>query len=191
MLSVHRDRDLAQRFRNGDKKAFEEIFDRHWYSLYKNALAILRSKEEAEEIVQELFATLWQKREVLDVADFSNYLYVAMRRRIIDRSRSKITQAKYWEYYKHHVPSFEETTEEMISFNELQSTLEEGLSKLPEKSQQIFRLNRIEGRSVTEISRFMKLSERAIEYHLTKSIRELKVHLKNFLMLAVIVKMFF
>lgn len=191
MASDHRDRDLAHRFRNGDKKAFEEIFDAHWYSLYKNAHAVLRSHEEAEEIVQELFTNLWQKRESLDIADFSNYLFIAMKRRVIDRSRSKIIQAKYWEYYKRHIPSFGETTEEMVSFNELQSTLEEGLRKLPEKSRQIFRLNRMEGRSVSEISGFLQLSERAIEYHLTKSIRELKLHLKNFLAILVIIRMFF
>jgi RNA polymerase sigma-70 factor (family 1) len=187
MHSDHHDRHLAERFRNGDRKAFEEIFDAYWYSLYRNACAVLRSKEEAEEIVQELFTDIWQKRESLDIVDFSGYLFVAMRRRIIDRSRSKITHAKYWEYCKRHVPTFEETTAEMVSFNELQSTLEENLKRLPEKSQQIFRLNRLEGRSVPEISKFLQLSERAIEYHLTKSIRELKLHMKNFLAILVII----
>jgi RNA polymerase sigma-70 factor (family 1) len=190
MASDHRDKELAQRFRNGDKKAFEEIFDAHWYSLYKNANAILRSHDEAEEIVQELFADLWQRRESLDVADFSGYLFVAMRRRIIDRSRSKLVQAKYWEHCRNHIPTFEETTQDMVAFDELHSTLEEGLRKLPKKSQQIFRLNRIEGRSVSEISRFLQLSERAIEYHLTKSIRELRVHLKNFLVVIIFLRFF-
>jgi RNA polymerase sigma-70 factor (family 1) len=187
----HNNHQLAERFQNGDKKAFEEIFDRYWYVLYKNAYAVIRSHEEAEEIVQDLFTTLWQKRASLQINSLSDYLYVAMRRRIIDRSRSKLTQAKYWDFYKINMPAYEETTQKMVAFNELNDKLEEVIRKLPEKSQLIFRLNRLEGRSVSEISKFLQLSERAIEYHLTRSLRELRLHLKNFLVLLIVIRTIF
>lgn len=182
------DHHLTERFLKGDRKAFEEIFDAYWYPLYKNAYDAIRSREEAEEIIQDLFASLWQKRESLRINNLSNYLFVAVRRRIIDRSRSKLTHAKYWDYCKAHIPVQEKTTEDMVSFNELNERLEEVISKLPQKSQLIFRLNKLEGHSVSEISKFLQLSERAIEYHLTRSIRELRLHLKNFLALLIIIR---
>jgi RNA polymerase sigma-70 factor (ECF subfamily) len=60
--------------------------------------------------------------------------------------------------------------------------VEVAVSRLPEKSQQVFRLNRLEGKSIREIANLMKLSEKAIEYHLTKSLKELRIHLKDFIL---------
>ncbi len=74
-----------------------------------------------------------------------------------------------------------ETTEENVSYNELNQAIEKAIGELPEKSQEIFRLNRLEGRSVPEIAQSLHLSERAIEYHLTKSLRTLRLHLKDFI----------
>lgn len=177
------DLHLLSLIRQNDHKAFETLFDRYWYRMFKYALSVLRSREEAEEIVQDLFASLWQKRHELSILNLSHYLFVAVRRKIIDRARSKFTQAKYWEYYKTHIPEYDSSTEDAVAYNELTHELETAIGNLPEKSQQIFRLSRFEGRSVAEISRLLKLSERAIEYHITQSLKHLRMHLRNIILL--------
>ena len=177
------DLHLLSLIRQNDHKAFETLFDRYWYRMFKYALSVIRSREEAEEIVQELFAGLWQKRQELDILNLSHYLFVAVRRKIIDRARAKFTQAKYWEYYKIHIPEYDSSTEDAVAYNELTHELETAIGNLPEKSQKIFRLSRFEGWSVPEISRSLKLSERAIEYHITRSLAHLRLHLRKFILL--------
>lgn len=182
-LSKYSDEALLKAFSGGDRLAFREIFNRYWDQLYKSAFRILHSHEEAEEIVQELFASLWNRREALNILNLSHYLKSAVRKRIVDSLRSKIVHEKYWEYYKRFVPDHASSTEETVSYNELDQEIRRAITHLPEKSQLVFRLNRLEGRSVSEIASFLNLSERAIEYHLTKSLKELRHRLKDFIII--------
>jgi RNA polymerase sigma-70 factor (ECF subfamily) len=180
------DLNLLSLVKQNDHRAFEMIFDRYWYRMYRYAFAVIRSREDAEEIVQDLFASLWLKREELAILNLSHYLFVAVKRRIIDRARSQFTKAKYWEYCKNHISGYDTSTEETVVYNDLTDQLEAAIRALPEKSQLIFRLNRFEGRSVSEISKSLKLSERAIEYHITRSLEHLRMHLRNFTLMLVL-----
>lgn len=186
----HSDEALLRAFRNGSKHAFEEIFNRYWYPLYKIAYSKLRSHETAEEIVQEVFTAIWHNRKTLNILNLSHYLSGSVRNRAIDHLRVKMREAKYWQYYKDFMPTHSSDTEETVTFNELNNTIETIISTLPEKSQQVFRLNRLEGRSVSEIAKFLQLSERTIEYHLTKSLRQIRGHLKDMILFLVAVWLF-
>jgi RNA polymerase sigma-70 factor (ECF subfamily) len=183
-FSKYSDSDLLKQCAGGDKLAFREIFNRYWYLLYKNAFKLVRSHEEAEEIVQELFASLWNRRAELNIVNLPHYLNSAVRKRIVDALRSKMVHEKYWDYYKRFMPGHSLSTEETISYNELDLEIRRAITRLPEKSQIVFRLNRLEGRSVSEIATFLNLSERAIEYHLTQSLKALRHHLKDFIVYA-------
>jgi RNA polymerase sigma-70 factor (ECF subfamily) len=181
-LSNHIDQDDLDNLKKGSEEAFERIFKRYWYTLYKTALGKTQSHEEAEEIVQTILFTLWEKRERLAITNLSCYLQTAVRNNILNSIRSKITQRKYWDYYKHFVPSENETTEQSVVYQDLNQAVEAAVNRLPEKSRKIFRLNRFEGRSISEIANLLKVSEKAIEYHLTKSLKELKIHLKDYIL---------
>lgn len=178
--------DVLKRFCEGEVKAFEEVFNYYWKSLYKIALYGLRSHEEAEEVVQELFSNLWQQRGTLKILNLSAYLTSAVRRRVIDCIRAKVVHDKYWQYYKNFIPNQKSITDESISFTELNEQLEKAIGQLPAKSQLVFRLNRLEGKPVHEIAKFLKISERAIEYHITKSLRVIKSQLKDFVLLLIL-----
>jgi RNA polymerase sigma-70 factor (family 1) len=181
-----REVDLLRRFHEGDANAFEEIFNTHWSRLYRIALKGLKSHEEAEELVQELFANIWQQKNNLRILNLSSYLNSAIRKRVIDSIRSRLVHDKYWNYYQHFMPGFRQSTEETLAFDELNRELELAIKRLPGKSQQVFRLNRLEGHPVSEIAKFLKISERAIEYHLTKSIRQLRNQLKDFILFFIL-----
>ena len=68
----------------------------------------------------------------------------------------------------------------MVVYDDLSEAVEQAVNKLPEKSREVFRLSRLEGRSKKEIAKLLQLSEKAIEYHLTKSLKELRVQLKDY-----------
>jgi RNA polymerase sigma-70 factor (ECF subfamily) len=88
--------------------------------------------------------------------------------------------------YKNFIPRQENLTEQTVEFNELLAAIEKRMEYLPEKSKKVFRLNRLEGHSITEIANALNLSEKAIEYHLTRSLKELRLHLKDFIISFVI-----
>ena len=71
-------------------------------------------------------------------------------------------------------------TDESVQFADLSKAVEEAMKKLPEKSVEVFKLSRFENQSVKEIARQLNLSEKAVEYHITKSLKVLKEHLKAF-----------
>ena len=172
---------LLADLRKGGVHAFEKIFKRHWESLYRIAKAKLGSHEEAEEVIQSIFSALWEKRDTLLITNLTYYLNAALRNRILNIIRDKIPQQKYWDYYKVFLPKHQNTTENIVAFHELNDAVELAVKHLPEKSRQVFRLSKLEGRSNAEIADLLQVSEKAIEYHLTKSIKELRVHLKDFI----------
>jgi RNA polymerase sigma-70 factor (ECF subfamily) len=177
----HEEDLLLADLRRGSVRAFEHIFNEHWEPLYKIARAKLRSHEEAEEVVQNIFSILWEKREKLLITNLSYYLNTALRNRILNIIRDKIPHQKYWNYYKTFIPQQRDSTEEVVAFEDLNSAVELAVSNLPEKSRQVFKLSRLEGRSNAEIASLLQVSEKAIEYHLTKCLKELRVHLKDYI----------
>lgn len=186
LSSTHSDQQLVETLNKGSDKAFDALYNRYWYKAYRAAYGKVKSKEIAEEIVQDIFMSLWDNRGSLVIINFSNYLMTAIRYRAVDFIRSKLVQRKYWDYYKSYIPQTDNSTEKKVAFNELMNNIEEGMVKVPEKSKKIFYLNKLEGKSVKEIARILHLSEKAIEYHLTKSLKELKLHLKDFIFFIIL-----
>jgi RNA polymerase sigma-70 factor (family 1) len=178
--------ELVRGLREGNEAAFEAIYKKYWHQLYCAAYSKTQLHPEAEEIVQNIFSTLWEKRQTLLITNLSGYLQVSVRNRIINHIRERITQRKYWEYYKTFIPQQKESTADTVMYDDLAEAVEVAVNRLPEKSRQVFRLNRLEGKSIHEIANLMKLSEKAIEYHLTKSIKELRMHLKDFILVLVL-----
>lgn len=179
----HNEQMLLEKLRQGDAEAFERIFRLHWHRLYVLAKTKVQSHDEAEEIIQHIFSSLWEKRETLLITNLTFYLNTAVRNHVINLVRNRITQEKYWMYYKTFIPAHRNVTHEEVAFGDLNNAVEEAVNRLPEKSRKVFKLSRIEGRSNAEIADLLHLSEKAIEYHLTQSLRKLRVHLKDFMVL--------
>jgi RNA polymerase sigma-70 factor (family 1) len=178
----HNEHLLLQDLRKGDVKALEQIFRSYWQELYRVAKGKLQSHEEAEEVVQSVFSTLWEKRNTLLINNLPQYLHICVRNRILNIIRANIMKEKYWAYYRSFLPTVTNATAETVAYDDLDEAIQEVVSSLPEKSRKVFTLSRIEGKTNAEIAHILELSEKAIEYHLTKSVRALKVRLKDFIL---------
>lgn len=165
--------------RAGSLDAYNQIFKLYWKALFRLANGKLRSKLEAEEVVQELFIALWEKRETLLIGNLSVYLSTAVRNRVISRIRTKIREQKHWNYYYSFFPTTYEDTEQSILFGDLNKTIDDILLKLPIKTQQVFKANWFDGKSMAEVSNQLNISEKNAEYHLTKSLKSIRGHLKK------------
>ena len=172
--------------RKDDKNAFAELFNRYWRKAFVIAFSKLHSKEAAEEIVQEIFILLWNRRTSMYINNFTSFLYACVKNKCLNYIESLAIQKKHWDYYKSFLNPAEESTERKVSYNELLHAINTGMERLPNKTRKVFRLNRLEGRSIPEIATALNLSEKAIEYHLTRSLKQLRLHLKDFILMLFI-----
>ena len=177
MSPILTDEQLVTKLSEGNKIAFGEIYDRYWYKLFCIAYHQIGTKEEAEELVHDLFESLWNRREQSNIRHLNSYLIISMKNLITNFIKSKITWRKYKEYVILQKMQENALTENPAEFTDLSQALDNALKKLPEKTSRIFQLSRFENQSVKEIAKDLNLSEKAVEYHITKSLKVLKDHL--------------
>lgn len=172
--------ELVQRFQSGETRAFEEIYDRYWAKLYNLAYTQIGTREEAEDLIHNLFESLWKKRSELAIRNLTTYLIVSVKYLSVAYIKSQINLRKYQEYLIFQEIERTTSTEDIINFADLQKAVEKAMKTLPEKTVEVFRMSRFENKSVREIAQSLNLSEKAVEYHITKSLKVLKEHLRYF-----------
>lgn len=171
---------VVERLREGDEKAFREIYLRYWKRLLLTAHRKVSSREEAEELVQNLFVSLWEKREEAVIENVERYLFTSLKYLVLNHIRSRMMEARYVSYAERTQSQKDNGTEASVALSDLAEALEAGLSCLPEKTMVIFKMNRQEHHSVKEIAQSLNLPTRTVEYHLSKALKALRIHLKEF-----------
>ncbi|WP_187293438.1 RNA polymerase sigma-70 factor [Dyadobacter fermentans] len=154
------------------KKDFEALYRLYWQRLYNFALSKTHDRDVAEEIVQDLFVTIWEKRRELRVTNYQSYLFVSVRNKVINHYKQAI-------FADLDSASDSVAPDYPLFLEELDAALRNALGQLPQKTHDIFFLSRFEGKSVSEISSQLAIPERTIEYHITQALRQLKVLLRN------------
>jgi RNA polymerase sigma-70 factor (family 1) len=177
---------LLQALAANDRTAFAEIYERYWYRVFAVAYRKLKSREVAEELVQDLFATLWHKRAEQSIGQLEYYLLAAINRRVIGYLRAHQVRAAYADYCRRYQTEASQETEHSLAASDLSEAFAKALLRLPEQSREIFRLSRLEHVPVAEIALRLNLSPKAVEYHLTKSLKLLRTYLRDFTLLAVL-----
>jgi RNA polymerase sigma-70 factor (family 1) len=180
------DAALLQALLADDRAAFAELYERYWYRVFALAHRRLKSRETAEELVQDLFATLWLKRHEHTIEHLEHYLMAAISRRVIGHLRAHQVRTAYADYCRWYQASTTEETEQALAAADLTEAFTQALLHLPEQSREIFRLSRLEHFSVQEIALRLNVSAKTVEYHITKSLRLLRTHLRDFVLLAIL-----
>lgn len=168
---------LVEALNSGDHRAFEEIYDRYAEQLFALAYAQIGTKEEAEDLLHDLFEDLWKKRAVSTIHNLATYLVVSVKYLGIAYIKSQINLRKFQEYLIFNEIQQSNTVEEIVNFGDLQRAVDEAMKTLPEKTVEVFKMSRFEHKSIRDIAENLRLSEKAVEYHITKSLRVLKEHL--------------
>lgn len=173
-FTLYSEEELLNMLREGQHEAFEELYNRYWRSLLNHAIATLQSQSEGEEIVQDIFVDLWDKRGTLQIRSLPDYLHASVRNRCISFIRSKVVERKYQDYYKNLLYNRQQVLLNFNTFADVKNAFEEELQRLPEKTRMIFRMSNFDGLSVDAIAEQLHCSRKTVEYHLTKSKASLK-----------------
>jgi RNA polymerase sigma-70 factor (family 1) len=182
-LSKLTDKELVELVRQNNPIAFKEIYDRYWKKLFSEAYKRLKSKEIAEEIVQDLFTRLWIKRHTLVIkSELSAYFRVSIAYFVIDQYRKNIIKERYRNNFKIITPNWNNSTEEEILLRDLNNTIALKVSQLPDKCRHVYELSRVEHKSNKEIAQSLGISKKTVENHLTKALKALQLELLHCLL---------
>ena len=176
----------VEAFSDADEEIFLKIYDEYWYKVFLIAYKRLGKRDIAEELTQDLFLKLWEKRNTLKPQNIGSYLFVAIKNSVIDHVHSGLVANKYLNFYKAFRELSSTSTQNIVEFDDLTQAIEKGLSKLPPKTQQVFKLSRLESWTPDKIARHLHLSEKTVGYHLTKSLKFMRAHLREYLLLGLL-----
>ncbi|WP_225975133.1 RNA polymerase sigma factor [Anseongella ginsenosidimutans] len=176
------DKELAQLLKEGDKAAYTELYNRYKGLLYVHAYRILQDKEEAKDVIQDLFIVLWTKREELNYrGGIASYLYASARNRVFDRIARKKVASSYFESLKDFAGHYECSTDKQLEEKELAAIIEKEISALPLKMREIFQLSRMENLSHKEIAEQLIISDKTVKKQVSNALKILRLKLGAFL----------
>ncbi len=176
------DPELLALLREGDAAAFRALYDRYWQPLlYFASQKAGGDIAEAENMVQDVFVSVWDRREKLNIdSSFEAYLVVSVKYRVIKWLNRHYTESLYAE---DGIPMdiLDDSTQEYLAFDELQTRLGRLIATLPEKAQLIYRLSQEEGLSHKQIADELGMTETAVNVTLVRTRKMLRGGLSSFL----------
>jgi len=175
---------LISAFKKGDTKAFEKLFECHHRKLYAFLFRVLHSKEDAEEIVQETFVKIWEKREeFIEGYPFDAFLFTIAKNAFLNLNRKKVNRNVFENHIEFLNDISGEKTDDYIIFRETRDIINSIIEGLPAKRKEIFILRRIEGLPRQEIADKLGLSVMTVDNQLMKANKYMKEELKKYSLL--------
>ncbi|SHJ43053.1 RNA polymerase sigma-70 factor, ECF subfamily [Tangfeifania diversioriginum] len=182
------DKELLLLLQKDDRVAFYNIYERYSKRLYWFVLQYVKLDADAEEIVQEVFLKIWEKRKTIDVfSSFKSFLFTVAYNATISLLRKRVTENKYLD----HLQSIQKATQttdstDELYFNELNDKLKSLLNELSPRQKEIYLLSREEGLTHEQISKKLNVSVNTVKKHMSNTVSFLKLHLNNGLFISVL-----
>lgn len=179
-FSDRTDEELLILLKAGRDDAFDCLYYRYRNRLFNIAYSRLRSKEICEELVQDLFADLWQKSGDLQIRNnLSSYLCTCIKYSVLDHIRAQKSKERYISEMLLSAARFSVSTEMALQNEELNYHLNKSIEALPEKCKEVFILSRFENNSVREIAEKLNISPDTAKYHISTALKKLRLNLKH------------
>ncbi len=168
------------------EKAFKNIFEEYYRPLFFYAKNILKDEAPADDIVQESFFQLWEKREKLEISSVSGLLYTDVRHRCLNYLKHEKIKEKHVLYEKYKT---EDNIDSMLPLyeEELMRQINNLLDHLPNQQQEVLKF-KINGDSISDIAEKMGISANTVKTHLLKARKFLRSKLKNSLYIVFLIK---
>ncbi|QIL41649.1 RNA polymerase sigma-70 factor [Pedobacter sp. HDW13] len=162
--------------------AFDELYCRYWEMLYDIAYKKLKDKDDAKDLVHDLFLQLWNSRASLNVyRSFSGFLFVSLKNKIIDKQRLTANRLNKNTDIASETVTHQNTVYDQVYYNELNSFLNHQIDLLPEKMKEIYRLSREENLSLEEIANRLSISTQTVKNQLTTAVKRLRQKISQYL----------
>ena len=179
MMDIN-DKNIFNDIARGNKKSFEILFKAYYSPLVVYAQNYLENFEEAEEIVQELFYNLWNKRNIIEInQSIKAYLYNAVRNNCYDYLKHQKVKQQYAKHVANTGNSKDQDNSNELISKETSQLILDAIEDLPEKTRHIFKLNRFEGLKYREIAEKLDISPKTVENQMGIALKKLRVSLDS------------
>ena len=179
---LYEDKVLVELLSNGDRLAFSEIYSRFWQKLFVVAHNRLKEKCEAEDIVHDVFSSLWANRYKIHIESLESYLAIATKYMVLSKIRRKLQERKYYNSST-QTPVFELAIESSLHYKRILEIVKKEVEKLPEKCKLIFKSSRDEEMSAKQIADELNISPKTVENQLNKALKQIKLVARIFLII--------
>ena len=163
------------------EKEFERIYNALWSKLYNIAYSYFRDRTTAQEVTQDVFVNLWMKRDSLPpILDLNAYLLRSVKNRIYNQFDKIHSREQLERNIMPTMTTQTENTEEQIVYTDTLDVVNQEIDQLRVMTKTVFRLSRFDRYTNNEIADRLQLSGKAVEYHITKALKKLRLRLNIF-----------
>lgn len=174
---------LAVRIKIGDEEAFELLFRKYYTRLCAFANKFLNDPEESKNIVQDVFAKIWEGRDEIDPENsLKSYIFKVTQNLSLNKLRKKNIESRYIEIYKLvYIENDEFSVLESLLAMELEEIITNSIGKLPTECRKVFELSRFRGLKYREIANTLHISVKTVETQISKALRSIRIELSDYL----------
>jgi RNA polymerase sigma-70 factor, ECF subfamily len=179
--------ELMQEIKADNMFAFDALYRKYNKKLYKFGYSILKSKEDSENLIQDVFLNLWENRHKVEKnASIQSYVFTIAYNSAISILRKKTKDFQFVEYLK----SLQEITEEPVNveleYNELTAKLDKIINELPQRQKEVYLLHKVEGLKYNVIAEQLHISVNTIENHMSRALKTIREKLGDYSLLAIL-----
>lgn len=181
------DTNLIELIRTGDRRAFDEVFLKHFKSLHAYAFTMVRDRDDAEEIVQNVFVRIWTKRMQLKAdGHLKSFLYRSVHNESLNYLKHQKVRSNFNVYYADEMKNDSGNLNTEIMATELEKNIHKAINDLPEACRNVFQLSRFDQMKYQEIADALHISIKTVENQMGKALKILRLKVVDFLVLIFI-----
>ncbi|SEA47134.1 RNA polymerase sigma-70 factor, ECF subfamily [Arachidicoccus rhizosphaerae] len=175
ILQAYDDHTLMEQIKNDDQAAFEVLFDRYNGLLISHVYQRIRDISEAEDVVQDIFIKLWERRNEIACTNIAGYLFTAARNKVLNLIKHRQVIVQYENDFKRFAAAHPmNSTEHQLEKKELEAILDAEIKKLSPRMRQVFLMSRKEQLSHQQIADQLGITKFTVNDHIKASLRILK-----------------
>ena len=162
-------------------RAFDLLFERYWKKLYVIAYARLRSEQEAQDCVQEIFVNLWaKKRELTIPVSIQGYLYTAVKNKVFNQLHARQIRDRHYQQYTEEVNTIPSNYAARLEEEELHIIIQAEINGMPEQMRKIYLLSREENLSGIEIASLLNLSHQTVRNQISTALKRIREKIQDY-----------
>jgi RNA polymerase sigma-70 factor, ECF subfamily len=183
---------LIEQLKKGDKGAFESVFKSYYSQLCAYANKFVTDMDDSEEIVQELFFQIWQKRDDLNIlTSFKSYLFRSVHNSCLNYIKHKNIQQKHIEHSLYEQANTLYEFSDAIDTNELQNRIRQAIDKLPKERKKVFLMIRYDNLKYAEVAEKLSISVKTVENQMGSALKFMREELKEYLPVLIMIAFIF
>ena len=181
------DEELMQEIKADNMFAFDVLYKKYCKRVYKFGHSILKSPEDSENLMQDVFLSLWENRHKVEKdSSIKSYIFTIVYNSAISVIRKKAKESQFVEYLKSIQEINIEPVNVELEYNELTKKLDEIVKALPQRQKEVYQMHKVDGLKYSEIAERLHISVNTIENHMSRALKTIREKLGNYSLISIL-----